>query len=197
MMRTRLQRHIHRCAARRSARLTQRMHFGMRRAGTLMPAFADHLTISHDDATDARMTAKKAEIDAKVSAYGAVKNTIDALRTKAKALGDASSLLTNTTTSSNPSAVSATATNAARAGVHTVEVSALARAHTIASRRFDDITSVVGSGTLTIRFGTTTFNQAGNYQEQSGQPAPLPPGQSGFHASIHRRIKSQAAANVR
>jgi flagellar capping protein FliD len=139
-------------------------------SGLLTSDLIDKIVASERDATDARMTAKKAEIDAKVSAYGAVKNTIDALRTKAKALGDASSLLINTATSSNPSAVSATATNKARSGVHTVEVSALARAHTIASRRFDDITSVVGSGTLTIRFGTTTFDQAGTYQAFAANP---------------------------
>ena len=133
-------------------------------SGLLTSDLIDKIVASERDATDARMTAKKAEIDAKVSAYGAVKNTIDALRTKAKALGDASSLLINTASSSNLSAVSATATNKARSGVHTVEVSALARAHTIASHRYDDITSVVGSGTLTFRFGTTTFDQTGNYQ---------------------------------
>jgi flagellar capping protein FliD len=133
-------------------------------SGLLTSALVDKIIASERDSTDARMTAKKAEIDAKVSAFGAVKNTIDALRTKAKALGDASTLLVNSATSSAPAAVGATATNSARSGVHTVEVTALARAHTIASRRFDDITSVVGSGTLTIRFGTTTFSGSGDYQ---------------------------------
>jgi len=139
-------------------------------SGLLTSDLIDKIISSERNATDARMTAKKAEIEAKVSAYGAVKNTIDALRTKAKVLGDASSLLINTATSSNPSAVSATATNKARGGVHTVEVSALARAHTIASRRYDDITSVVGSGTLTFRFGTTSFSQAGAYQSFTANP---------------------------
>ncbi len=139
-------------------------------SGLLTSDLIDKIVASERDATDARMAAKKAEIDAKVSAYGAVKNTIDALRTKAKALGDAPSLLINTATSSNPSAVSASATNKARGGVHTVEVSALARAHTIASHRYDDITSVVGSGTLTLRFGTTTFSEAGAYQSFTANP---------------------------
>ncbi len=131
-------------------------------SGLLTSDLIDKIISSERDATDARMTAKKAEIDAKVSAFGAVKNTIDALRTKAKALGDASTLLINTATSSDAS-VSAAATNKARGGVHTVEVSALARAHTIASRRFDDITSVVGSGTLEFTFGTTSFTSGGAY----------------------------------
>ncbi len=139
-------------------------------SGLLTSDLIDKIISSERDATDARMTAKKAEIDAKVSAFGAVKNTIDALRTKAKALGDASSLLINTATSSDPSSVSATATNKAQGGVHTVEVTALARAHTIASRRFDDITSVVGSGTLDFTFGTTTFTSGGAYDTFTANP---------------------------
>ncbi len=132
-------------------------------SGLLTSELIDKIVSSERNATDARMTAKKAEIDAKVSAFGAVKTTVDALRAKAKALGDASSVLLNSATSSDPSSVSATATNKAQGGVHTVEVSALARAHTIASKRFDDITSVVGSGTLDISFGTTAFTSGGAY----------------------------------
>ena len=123
-------------------------------SGLLTSDLIDKIISSERDATDARMTAKKAEIDAKVSAFGAVKNTIDALRTNAKALGDASSLLINTATSSDPSSVSATATNKAQGGVHTVEVTSLARAHTIASRRFDACSdsAVPGSASARIAF---------------------------------------------
>jgi flagellar capping protein FliD len=133
-------------------------------SGVLTSDLIDKIVAAERGATDTRMTAKKAELDAKISAFGAVKNTIGALQSAAQALGSSSSLLINTATSSDPSSVSATATSTAHGGVHTVEVSALARAHTIASRRFDDITSVVGTGTLNFSFGTTAFSQAGDYQ---------------------------------
>jgi len=139
-------------------------------SGLLTSELVDKIIASERDATDARINARKAEIDAKVSAFGAVKNTIDALRTKAKALGDASSLLSNTATSSTPSAVTAVATSKAKSGVHTIEVDALARAHTVASPRFDDITSVVGGGTLDFRFGTTAFTPDGDYQAFTVNP---------------------------
>ncbi len=99
-------------------------------SGLLTSELIDKIVASERDATDARMTAKKAEIDAKVSAYGAVKNTIDALRTKAKALGDASTLLINTATSSDPAAVERNRDEQARAAACTPSKSAhCARAH--------------------------------------------------------------------
>ena len=139
-------------------------------SGLLTSELVDKIIASERDATDARINARKAQIDAKVSAFGAVKNTIDALRTRAKALGDASSLLINTATSSDPAAVTATASSKAKSGVHTVKVDTLARAHTIASLRFEDITSVVGSGTLNFRFGTTALTPDGDYQSFTENP---------------------------
>ncbi len=46
------------------------------------------------------------------------------------------------------------------------------RAHIpLRARRFDDITSVVGSGTLDISFGTTTFTSGGAYDTFTANPA--------------------------
>ena len=140
-------------------------------SGLLTSDLIDKIIASERSDTDTRMNTKKAELDAKVSAFGAIKSSVDALRTAAKALGDASTLLINTATSSDTSSVGAAATNKAQSGVHTVEVDALARAHTLASKRFDDITSVVGSGTLTFDFGTTTFANDGTYQSFAANPA--------------------------
>ena len=57
MMRARFQRDISRCTTRQMGCLLQRMHFGMRRAGALMPAFTDYLTTARDDTADARIGA--------------------------------------------------------------------------------------------------------------------------------------------
>jgi flagellar hook-associated protein 2 len=140
-------------------------------SGLLTSDLIDKIIASERNDTDARMTTKKAELDAKVSAFGTIKSSVDSLRTAAKALGDASTLLINTATSSDPSSVGASATNKAQSGVHSVEVTALARAHTLASKRYSDITSVVGSGTLTFNFGTTTFANDGTYRTFTPNPA--------------------------
>ena len=140
-------------------------------SGLLTSDLIDKIVAAERNDTDTRMNTKKAELDAKVSAFGAIKSSVDALRTAAKALGDASALLVNTATSSDASSVGATASNKAQSGVHSVEVDALARAHMLASKRFADITSVVGSGTLTFDFGTTTLANDGTYQSFTANPA--------------------------
>jgi hypothetical protein len=49
------QRHIDGCATRRFAGCLQRVHLGVRFAGTLVPALADHPAVAHDDAADPRI----------------------------------------------------------------------------------------------------------------------------------------------
>lgn len=132
-------------------------------SGLLTTELLDDIIGAERRSTDLRIDRRKAELQAKVSAFGAVRGTVDALRSAASALGAAGSVLPSTASSSNPNAVTAAATSAAGAGVHSVEVTALARAHTIASVRFADITSVIGTGTLDFRFGTTTFGGGGAY----------------------------------
>src|ERR1019366_3502268 len=51
----RLERNIGGGAARAVPRCFQRIHFGVRAAGALVPAFADHRAVAHDHATDARI----------------------------------------------------------------------------------------------------------------------------------------------
>jgi flagellar hook-associated protein 2 len=132
-------------------------------SGLLTSELLDDIIGAERKATDLRIDTRKTELEAKISAFGAVRSKVDALRTAAAALGSASSVLPSIATSTNESVVTATANSAASAGVHTIEVSALARAHTVASIRFDDIASVIGTGTLNFRFGTTTFDGSGDY----------------------------------
>jgi flagellar hook-associated protein 2 len=132
-------------------------------SGLLTSQLVDDIIKAERDSTDLRISTKKAELDAKLSAFDNVRGSVEALRGAASALGRSSSLLTNSTTSTQPTAVTASATTRAELGVHSVEVSSLARAHTLASIRFDDITDTIGDGTLTFRFGTTTLDQDGEY----------------------------------
>ena len=131
-------------------------------SGLLTTDLIDKIIAAERQSTDLRLNTQKTELQAKVSAFGQIQSKVDALRTAAQALGETG--IGNSTTSSDSSSVSATATPSAQAGVHTVEVSSLARAHTLASIHFADITSTVGTGTLAFRFGTTTFDDQGNYQ---------------------------------
>lgn len=138
-------------------------------SGLLTSELVEDIIAAEREATDLRISAKRAEFDARISAFGAVKSTLGTLRSAADALSSSSTLLSKLATSSNETAVSATATASAETGVHSVEVLSLARSHTLATIQFDDIDSVIGDGTLDFRFGTTTFD-AGNYDTFTENP---------------------------
>ena len=138
-------------------------------SGLLTTELVEDIMAAEREGTQLRLDARRAEFEAKISAFGAVQSNIDTLAAAAKALGDSSSALANLATSTNEAAVTATATASATPGVHTVEVLATARAHTLTSMRFDSVDEVVGEGTLSFRFGATTFD-AGNYDSFEENP---------------------------
>lgn len=126
-------------------------------SGLLTSELVEDIIAAEREATDLRLDAKKAEFEAKISAYGAIRSSLDAVITASGQLGDSDSFLLNTISSTNEGAVTATADATATPGIHTVEVLASARAHSLTSIRFDSADEVIGDGTLDIRFGTTTF----------------------------------------
>lgn len=138
-------------------------------SGLLTSELVDEIIAAEREATDLRLDAEKAEFTAKISAYGAIRSAIDEVAIAAGNLSDSDSFLLNTVTSNNESAVVATTDATATPGIHTVEVLATARAHTLTSLRFDTADSVIGNGTLDFRFGETTFN-LGNYDTFTENP---------------------------
>ena len=138
-------------------------------SGLLTSELVEDIIAAEREATDLRLEARRSEFDARISAFGSVKSTLETLRSAADALGRSNTLLSKLAVSSDESSVTATATPGAESGVHTVEVLSLARKHTLASIRFEDIDTVVGDGTLDFRFGTTTFN-GGDYDTFTEDP---------------------------
>ena len=128
-------------------------------SGLLTTELVEDIIAAEREATDLRLDARRTEFEARISAFGGVQSTLETLRSASDALGNSKTLLSKLAISSDEQAITATATPSAQAGVHSVEVLSLARKHTLASIRFEDIDSVVGDGTLDFRFGTTTFNE--------------------------------------
>ncbi len=126
-------------------------------SGLLTSELVEDIIAAEREATDLRLDAKRAEFDARISAFGTIRSGLSTLNSAADALGRSSSLLLNTVASTDESVVTATVGSAATPGIHTVEVVSAARAHTLTSIRYDSVDEVVGDGTLDIRFGTTTY----------------------------------------
>ncbi len=107
---------------------------------------------------DARITRRESALTVEISALGGLKGSLATLRDALTGLTTTSSMLLRTATSPDEDVFTASAGAAVPAGSYDVEVVRLATAHRLASDPFvDGRNAVVGTGTLTISFGTTTF----------------------------------------
>ena len=136
-------------------------------SGLLTSELVEDIIKAERKAVDLRLDTRKAEVEAKISSYAAIRSAVSQVSTSVAALSSANTLLVNTVASSAPNSVTATATAAAALGAHTIDITSLARKQTLASARFASIDSVVGDGVLNIRFGTTSVDQNGVYQSFS------------------------------
>lgn len=133
-------------------------------SGLLTSELVEDIIKAERKATDLRLDTRKAEVEAKISSFAAIRSAVSQVSASVAALSSTNTLLVNAVASSTPNSVTATATAAANVGAHTIDVTSLARKQTLASPRFAGIDSVVGDGTLNIKFGTTSVDQSSVYQ---------------------------------
>ncbi len=105
-----------------------------------------------------RIDRKEATLQADLSAYGSLKSALSTFQTAVKALNDPADFLGRTSTSSNTEVFSATADETAVPGKYDIEVIQLAAAAKSRSGNFTSADEVVGTGSLAISLGATTFN---------------------------------------
>lgn len=103
-----------------------------------------------------QLDVRTTQINAKISAYGSLKSALADFQAKAKALSLPTKFNAFSSTSSNPDSLKVSAFSTANTGQHSVVVKQLAAAHSLASNGFAALDSVVGSGTITIQFGSVS-----------------------------------------
>lgn len=103
---------------------------------------------------------KEADFQAKITAYGTLKGGMSSLQTAVRGLASPSAFNSFKATAGDATVVSATTTSIAKAASYSVEVVNLAQVHKVSSVAQTDPTSAVGTGTLTIDFGT--YDSVGN-----------------------------------
>ncbi|TPW13311.1 MAG: flagellar hook-associated protein 2, partial [Halothiobacillaceae bacterium] len=114
--------------------------------------------------TAKRLDVREVDLQAKISSFGSLKGALSSFKTTLGSLRSASSVNGKTVSVSDNSVLTATiAGSNATEGSYTLQVDKLAQAHAIASTSFSDIKDVIGTGTLTFAFGTTTFDGEGLY----------------------------------
>jgi len=132
-------------------------------SGLLTNDLVDNIINAERAATDLRIDVKEARIDAQISAYGALKSSLDTLSSAASTLSNPNTISKTTVSSSDSSLISGTSSANAQLGSFTFNVINTAKAHSLATQQYTATTDTVGTGTLTFRFGTTSYDGGGAY----------------------------------
>ena len=109
--------------------------------------------------TENRLNLKQQNITTELSAFGLLRSSLSQFQTSLGGLKTSSAFNAKAITASDASVFSTSVESFADIGSYSVEVLALARAQSLATSAataFSAVDDVIGSGTLTIQFGTTT-----------------------------------------
>lgn len=106
------------------------------------------------------VTKQKTAVQTKISAFGSLNSSLASFQTALGNLSTSTKFNVQATSVSDSTVFSATANGQATNGSYTVNVTQLAQNHKLATAGFANTTDVVGSGTLTIDFGT--YDTTGN-----------------------------------
>ena len=109
-----------------------------------------------------KLQATEAKAQAQLSTFGQMQSLVSAFRDAAAPLYNADNYALTTAASSDPTSVSAGSTTQAVPGSYSVAVSKLASTQTLVSAagQFAASTSVVGTGSITLRLGSWSAGQA-------------------------------------
>src|SRR3970040_1043771 len=97
---------------------------------------------------------KEAKYQTQLTAYGSLKGALSSFQSAVAALANPAKFSAVTANLADTTVATATASSAVAAGSYSIEVQALAQAHKLKSATFAATSTAVGSGTLTIQFGT-------------------------------------------
>lgn len=130
----------------------------------------DQLLIAEGQPVAAQIDTKELNYTSDVSAYGQLQSTISALSAPASKLSDRNSFTTKTASSSDSKIVSVSTQNGAQVGSHRIEVSNLAESQTLSSAVFSSASDIIGTGTITIQYGTLS---GGNFSLNTDKSADI------------------------
>jgi flagellar hook-associated protein 2 len=105
-----------------------------------------------------KLDSKEAAVQVKISAYGTLRGSLTSFHSAVKSLTDGTRFSATRALVGDNSVASATAANGATAGSYSLEVTNLAKAQKLNSTPFTNTTDIVGTGTITVQFGTYDSN---------------------------------------
>lgn len=126
-------------------------------SGLDIESLVTQLVAAERSPVESRLVRRDALITSELSAFGQFKGALSAFQSKLGDLTAISSFGRRTGVSSDSDILEAVSDGTAVNGSYDIAVSQLAKAHSLASGSFSSSDEVVGTGTLTIRFGTTDY----------------------------------------
>ena len=99
---------------------------------------------------------QEADFATQLSGMGLMRSALAEFQGSLSALASVESFSTRKVTNSNSSAITSAVSNQASIGNYDIDVTNLAEQHSLASASYSDLNSVIGTGNLSIRFGTIT-----------------------------------------
>ena len=126
-------------------------------SGLDISGLVSQLVASEAEPANARLNAQEIDYGSELSAFGTLKSALSAFQDSVSKLESATAFQVFTSTSSNEDVFTASANDTAVAGDYSIEVMQLAQADKLRSVDFSAGTEVIGTGTLDISLGATSF----------------------------------------
>lgn len=139
-------------------------------SGLLTSDLVDQIITAEREPTELRLDAQQARVEAEITAYGEVRTAVDKLQGSLSSLANASTIQQTKANSSDSDALTGTTFSNAQPGSYQIAVDQVASAHTLASQSYGAITDTLGTGVLTFKFGTTTYDGSDNYDSFTQDP---------------------------
>ena len=127
-------------------------------SGLDVESLVSQLVLADVEPAEKRLNTKEAAYLAQLTAYGSLKGVLSQFQIAAASAGAAGQYTGKLASTSSSESVTATATSSAAVGDYSVDVTALAKAQSLASSAFSATTDTFGTGTLTISLGTVAYD---------------------------------------
>ncbi len=133
-------------------------------SGLDINGLVSQLVAAEAQAPTARLDRRETDLQVRLSAYGSLKGAVSQFQTSLVSLQNISGYQAKSITSSDSAVLTATASSSAQAASYDLNVTQLAEKQRLSTdpvtnvnARFTDVTDVIGTGTLTFKFGTTDY----------------------------------------
>lgn len=126
-------------------------------SGLDIGGLVQQLVAAEAEPKNARLNSREISLGSELSAFGTLKSALSAFQSSVSKLESATTFQVFNATSSNEDVFTAATDDTAGAGSYSIEVLQLAQAEKLRSVDFTASSDVVGTGTLDISLGATTF----------------------------------------